>query len=111
MKNRNRMKILGILAAVIIVCTGGVIVFAGGGKVIKVFTGEHGQKMELVRPDGYVEPENTTEIQLEPSDDPTATVNVENPQIGDIVTNENGQKERVIGIDGEGGFITEKVEE
>ncbi len=111
MKHKCKMKILGMLVAIAVVCTGGVIAFAGGGEVIKVFTGEHGQKMELVRPDGYVEPENSTETWLEPSDDPTATVNVENPEIGDIVTNEKGQKERVIGLDGEGGFITEMVEE
>lgn len=110
MKHKNKMKVLGILVAVVIVCTGGVIAFAGGEEVIKVFVGENGQRMELIRPDGYVESENTVETQAEPSDDPTATVNVENPEIGDIVTNENGQKERVIGLDGEGGFITEMVE-
>lgn len=110
MKRINKIKIFGAVVAMTAVCAGGTVAFAGD-EVIKVFTGADGQKMELIRPEGYVEPENAVETPLEPSSDPAAIVNIENPNIGDIVKNEDGQEERVIGIDGEGGFITELIED
>lgn len=110
MKNRNKIKIFAVVIVTTVVCAGGTVALAGNN-VVKIFTGADGQKMVLVRPDDYVEPENPVETKLEPSSDPSAVVNVENPSIGDIIKNEDGKEERVIGVDEEGGFLTEMVED